>query len=655
MPSLMRRFARNILIGQPLATARAAHEKLPKILALPVFASDAVSSVAYGTGEMMAALILANAMAIRDYTFPVSVGIIVLLAIVTISYRQTVLAYPGGGGAYIVARDNLGPLYAQAAGAALMIDYLLTVAVSISAGAAALKSLAWTMLDRDVNTVVFALAGVVIITVLNLRGVRENGKVIAFPVYAFIFTLFGLIALGMWKYATGTLGIVYGEAEYLAALPKQEAMHGVRMFTGVSLFLLMHAFASGCTALTGIEAISNGVASFKSPSGRNAAITMIWMAGILGFSFLGISYLAVHVNALPETAEGVRLTVVAQVGRAVFGEGVLFALLQILTALILMLAANTAFAGFPALGALIAKDGFLPRQLTNIGDRLVFDRGIMVLAVAAGALIWYKKADVHQLIPLYAVGVFLSFTLAQTGLVRRWLRLRGAGWWYKAAINGFGAVLTFMVMMVFAIVKFTGGAWLVVVLIPAMVLAFLRIHAHYEAMRAQLSIRNLDTSKIAVPKHAVLVLIPSVTRGVLRAMMYARSLAGEVRGIHVETDPSRTKRLREEWMQVYPDVTLVILESPYRSVVDPLLRYLDEVQTERPNTQVTVVIPEFVAPVWWQNLLHGQTGLVLKLALMGRRNVVVTNVRYHLAEEHVSLRDMLDVNTDYSDRINPPV
>ncbi len=651
MPNALRRF----LIGRPIATQRAAHEKLPKILALPVFASDAMSSVAYATGEMMAALLIAGylmgPLAISEYTIPLSIGIVALLVIVVTSYRQAVLAYPGGGGAYMVASDNLGPLPAQIVGAALLIDYLLTVSVSISAGSAAIRSLVLTMSDGrvDVNVVLVALVGIGIITLLNLRGVRESGKIIAVPVYLFIITLLTLIGAGLWQhYVGGGLNLANAPEVFEAARPRPETLHGTAMAAGVGVFLLLHAFASGCAALTGIEAISVGVTSFRQPAGRNAAITMVWMALILSVLFLGVSFLAVHVNALPETAEGVKLTVIAQIGRAVFGDGVLFAMLQILTAVFLVLAANTAFAGFPALGAIIAKDGFLPRQLANIGDRLVFDRGIIVLATLAGLLIWYKKADVHQLIPLYAVGVFLSFTIAQAGLVRRWLRLKSPGWWWKASINGFGATLTFIVMLVFAIVKFTSGAWLVVVLIPAMVLVFLRIHAHYEAMRAQLSIRDFDPSTMVVPKHAVLVLIPSVTRGVLRAMLYARSLAGEVRGIHIETDPDRTKRLRDEWVQFLPDVSLVILESPYRSVVDPLLRYLDEVQSERPNTQVTVILPEFVAPHWWQNLLHGQTGLVLKLALLGRKNVVVTNVRYHLAEEHVSLRDMLDVQKEFT-------
>ena len=646
---------RRWLIGRPLETERAAHEKLPKYLALPVFASDNLSSVAYATGEMMAALLMAGAIAIENYTVGLSVGIVVLLAIVATSYRQTVLAYPGGGGAYVVARDNLGILPAQVAGAALLIDYLLTVAVSVSAGAGAIRSLVLTMTNgqRDMNMVTTALIGVAIITVLNLRGVRESGKVIAIPSYSFIVIILALIGMGLWKSHMGLLGLAHTPDVFYAARPEPHLVHGTWPM-GLSLFLVLHAFASGCAALTGVEAISNGVTSFKQPAGRNAAITMIYMAGLLGIMFAGVSFLAVAVKALPETAQGVELTVIAQVGRLVFGEGILFVLLQVLTATILVLAANTAFAGFPSLGALIARDGFLPRQLSNIGDRLVFDRGIMILAVLASALIVAFRADVHYLIPLYAVGVFMSFTLSQAGLVRRWLRLRSSGWMWKVAVNGFGAVLTFIVMIVFAVVKFTSGAWLVVILIPALVLIFLRIHAHYEAMRAQLSVRHLDPAKIRVPKHAVLVLVPSVTQGLLQAMSYARSLAGDVRGLHIETDPDRTPRLRDEWMQFLPDVPLIILESPFRSVQRPLMAYLDEVDREAPNTQTTVILPEFVPNRWWQNLLHGQSGLVLKLALLRRKNVVVTNVRYHLGEESVSFREMLDVQKEF-EREEAPV
>jgi amino acid transporter len=654
---------RRLIIGSPISTDRAAHEKLPPLLALPVFASDALSSVAYATGEIMAALLLVGTVEFR-HTFPVACAIALLLVIVTTSYRQTVLAYPGGGGAYIVSRDNLGLLAAQVAGSALMIDYVLTVAVSISAGTAAIRSLFLTMLNRDLNVVLFSLTALALITILNLRGVRENGKVIAPPVYTFIFLMFGLIAAGLWALSPAGNGLPPAHSPEVFAnaqprpLPGQE--HGVHIvrttaLTGLPMvWMLLQAFASGCAALTGVEAISNGVTQFKQPASRNAAKTMIWMAAILGILFLGVSYLAVHVKALPETAIGNNQTVISQVARSVFGQSpmgnALYSAVQVLTALILVLAANTAFAGFPSLSALIAKDGFLPRQMLNVGDRLVFDRGILSLAVISGALIWWRRADVHLLIPLYAVGVFLSFTLSQSGLVVRWLRLRTPGWQWKAAVNGTGAVVTFIVMGVIIAVKFTHGAWLVAVLIPLMVLLFLRIHAHYQHVTRETAIAETTQAQEPAPKHAVLVYVPVIGRGVEKAVRYARSMAGDVRGIHIEIDPERTPAIRDAWEKYFPNETLVILAAQYRSVLEPLNRYLDEVQRETPNTEITVVIPEFVSSKWWHGLLHNRTGQLLKYHLGRRPNLVVTNVRYHLPNEEVSLSDLLDIEPTYGHR-----
>jgi amino acid transporter len=666
---------RRLFLGSPISTEFASHEKLAPALALPVFASDAMSSVAYATGEIMAALLLVGT-AQFYFTFPIACAIALLLVIVTTSYRQTVMAYPGGGGAYIVSRDNLGLLAAQIAGSALMIDYVLTVAVSISAGAAAIRSLTLTMLPHDVqwsiashtitllprnlNVVTFSLLALFIITWLNLRGVRENGKVIAPPVYAFIGVMFALIGFGLWRLSPlggGMLPMAHPAEAFAKAIPKD--MHGNPVSTmnaalyGLPLvWLLLQSFASGCAALTGVEAISNGVTAFKQPASRNAAKTMLYMSAILGIMFLGVSYLAVHVRALPETAYGNEQTVISQIGRSVFGQSqlgnVLYSALQILTALILVLGANTAFADFPRLSALVAKDGFLPRQLANVGDRLVFDRGIITIAILAGSLIWWKHGSVHQLIPLYAVGVFLSFTMSQSGMVRRWLRLRTPGWEWKAVVNGTGAVITAIVTSVILIVKFTHGAWLVAVLIPLLVLLFLRIHAHYQHVTRETALSPDGAVDTSVPKHAVLVMVPVIGRGVEKAVRYARSLAGDVRGIHIETDPERTPAIRDMWMQNFPDVTLVILPAPFRSVVEPLNRYLDEVQRETPNTEITAVIPEFVASKWWHGLLHNRTGFLLKQNLSRRPNLVITNVRYHLPEEEISLQDLWDMEPTYA-------
>lgn len=641
---------RRFLIGRPIATERAAHEKLSIPFALPIFSSDALSSVAYATGEIMAALLLAGS-ARLNLTFPIGLAIVGLLFIVATSYRQTIMAYPGGGGAYIVARDNLGVLMAQIAGASLMIDYILTVAVSASAGIDAVNSLSQVYRGHGIPVLEWCLVAVFLLMVVNLRGVREASAVFAIPTYLFVIIVFILVGTGLWQYLGGNLGMAHPAAEFTAALAGSEVNPEVPakavMF---GAFLVLHAFASGCTAMTGVEAISNGTKAFKEPSARNAAKTMIYMASLLGLMFAGLTFLAVHTNTLPEIAIGFHgETTMSQMGRTIFGTGALYWWLQLSTALILLLAANTSFAGFPHLGALIAQDGFLPKQLSNLGDRLVYDRGIIMLGILAGLLIWWRKADVHMLIPLYAVGVFLSFTISQTGMFLRWRRLRTPGWHMKALINGVGALITLLVLLIIGVVKFVHGAWLVVVLIPLMVLVFLRIHAHYVSVREQLALpEDAHPLEEERPPHAVLVLVPGATKGAFQAVDYARSLAGDCRAIHIEVDPEKTPRLRDAWMKYGANVALVILSSPFRSVVEPLMAYLDEVQRERPNTRVTVVVPEFVPPHWWQNLLHGHTGLVLKISLLNRKNVVVTNVRYHLQEDHVTLREMLEAGKEYT-------
>lgn len=648
MPTSVKR----LLLGRRLRTEQAAEERLPKFLALPIFASDALSSVAYGTGEIMATLLVAGT-AHFHLTLPIAIGIVVLLAIVATSYRQTVLAYPGGGGAYIVARDNLGIVSAQVAGAALLIDYILTVAVSVSSGVAAVKSLVWTQYHIMIPIVAVAVCAVIVVALINLRGVKESGAIFAAPTYVFIAIVTTVIAVGLWKYFNSSIPLAFSGDAFRNAVPDTENAVSHPHLQTLGWFLILHAFASGCAALTGVEAISNGVTAFKQPAARNAAITMIWMAAILGVFFVGLSWLAVQVQALPDTAEGVHETVVSQIGRMVMGAGqspvgtIVYYLLQVFTALILILAANTSFAGFPRLAAIIARDGFLPRQLSNLGDRLVYDRGIIALTLLSILLIIWKKGDVHQLIPLYAVGVFLSFSISQTGMVRRWLRLRTPGWQWKVLVNGIGAIVTCIVLLVIAVVKFTHGAYLVVILIPLLVLMFLRIHAHYHSVKCETEVVEEELLNVVPPKHAVLVLAPGMTRGALVAVNYARTLAGDIRVIHVEVDPEKTPAFRDIWLKYFPHVTLVILASPYRSIVEPVLAYLDEVQREAPNTQITVVLPEMVVARPWQNLLHGQTALVLKLHLLGRKDVVVTNVRYHMTPEQISLGDMFLIQKEF--------
>ncbi len=607
---------RSLLFGRPLPTARIEHEKLPKILALAVLAADNVSSVAYAAEEILLALIVAGVGVAFQYTFWIALAVATLLWIVTLSYRQIVLAYPNGGGAYIVSRENLGIVAAQVAGAALLIDYILTVAVSVSAGIAALIS-AFPFLEP--YRVTLCVLAILFITVANLRGARESGALFAPPVYLFIFSLLLVIVKGIYLLI---LGVPLGE--------RYEPPPGVHPPTAtepLTVFLLLHAFASGCSAMTGVEAISNSTTLFKPPQEKNAAITMIWMSSILMTLFLGSAFLAEAIGVIPQSGGE---TVISQIVRTVLGGRVgFYYLVQAATMVILILAANTSFAGFPRLAALQAADGFLPRQFTQLGDRLVYSNGIWVLGLSAILLVIFFQGDTHLLIPLYAVGVFLSFTLSQWGMVIRWLRLRRKGWQWSAFINGVGAVATGLVTLIFAYVKFVHGAWLVTIAIPALVMMFFAIHHHYLDLARQLS---LEDAALPQPKEQlVLLLVPGIHKGVLPALQYAQSLAGEKRALYIELDPESTQRIKEKWDRWSMGIPLIVVESPYRKVIEPVLDYLDVVQETEADRLMTIVIPEFVPQRWWEHMLHNQTGLRLKLALLNRPGVVVTNVRYYLA------------------------
>lgn len=635
---------RRLLIGRPIPTARSVHERLDKWMALPIFASDAVSSCAYATEAILVALVSVPTIGIRalSASLPIAAGIGLLLIIVALSYRQTVLAYPTGGGAYIVGRENLGVMAATIAGAALLIDYILTVSVSVSAGIQAITS-AFPPLRESI--VLLALMAIAVIALANLRGVRESGFLFALPSYSFMVSVFLTLVWGMLRTQSGAAPQVPA-----GALSPGDAIRSL------GVFAILRAYASGCAALTGIEAISNGVQAFRPPEGRNAAITMLWMAGILLTLFWGITLLAHRFYIIPDiTSEGhgVGETVLSQITETVWGgkRTLPYLFVQFSTMAILILAANTSFAGFPRLAAILARDRFLPRQFANVGDRLVYNNGIIVLALLSGSLIVLFKGSVHGLLPLYAVGVFLSFTISQAGMVARWFRLRTPGWQRSAIMNGVGAVTTLMVLLVLTIGKFMpasaeplfslpfnlpyvgntirAGAWIVVILIPAIVWMFHKVHSHYRAVAAQLTLNGYQPPP--PPTNTVIVLVPSVNRGIVPALQYAKALGQDARAVHIEIDPEVTPRLREEWETWSQGIPLIILESPYRSLVDPLFRYLDEVQTEREHV-VTVVIPEFVPVKWWHKLLHNQSGLLLKLALLFRKDVVVTNLRYHLRE-----------------------
>jgi amino acid transporter len=596
------------LVGPPMPLAQARHERLTKRVALAVFSSDALSSVAYATEEILLVLVLAGAAA-AHLTVPIALSITALLVIVAISYQQTIYAYPSGGGSYIVARANLGTVPGLIAAAALLVDYVLTVSVSVAAGVAAITSAFPEFSTHKVALGVLCVAG---IAMANIRGVRESGRIFAVPTYVFIVSFGLLVAVGAYRLLTGTL--------------PPAAPSPVAPTEALTWFLVLRAFSSGCTAMTGTEAISNGIPAFRSPESRNAAITLGVMALILGTLFVGITVLASALGVLPAESE----TVVSQIARRLFGTGLFYYLIQASTALILVLAANTSFADFPRLASLLARDRFVPRQFASLGERLVFSNGILVLAGFAALLIVIFGGDTHALIPLYAVGVFISFTLSQAGMVRHWWAESGSGWRYRLVVNGVGAVTTGVVAVVIAVTKFTHGAWIVVLVIPILVASFLAMRRHYEEVALGLSLEGFDSPPEF--QHTVLVLIGDVHRGVVRAIQYARTLAptAAVRAVYVETDPAQTARLEEKWARWGLGVPLVVLTSPYRSLLRPLLDYVDHIQSRGDDQMVTVVLPEFLPRRWWQHILHNQTALLVKGALLFRRNLVVADVPYLL-------------------------
>ena len=600
--SLLKRW----IVGKPMPLAQARHERLSKTVALAVFSSDALSSVAYATEEILLILVLAGAAA-AHLLVPISLAIAALLVIVVVSYQQTVHAYPSGGGSYIVARANLGPTPGLIAAAALLIDYVLTVAVSVAAGVAALTS---ALPGLHSHRVALGVCFIALIAFANLRGVRESGRVFAVPTYLFVGAFSVMVAVGLWRWLQGDL----------VPLSSRAAEGTVPL----TWFLVLRAFSSGCTALTGVEAISNGVPAFKPGESRNASITMAWMAGILGTLFLGITVLAWALHVTPVEDE----TVVSQIARTLFGTGLFYYLIQGSTMLILVLAANTSFADFPRLASLLSRDRYAPRQLTKQGDRLVFSNGILVLGGLAALLIVLFSGETHALIPLYAVGVFISFTLSQTGMVRHWLLDHGPGWRWRLAINGTGGGVTAVVTVVIAVTKFTHGAWIVVLLIPLMVLGFRAINRHYEALADELSLEHLVEEPPLT--NTVLVLAGDLHMGVVRALRYAQSLSPNPKGVYVEIDPSRTLRLEDRWAKGGCGVPLVVLSSPYRSVLGPLFSYIERIQRQAPHGVITIVIPEFVPRHWWQHVLHNQTALLVKGAMLFRQGIVVVDVPFHL-------------------------
>ena len=602
------------LFGKPLPTSAQSHERLGNFSALAILSSDALSSVAYATEAILSVLIVAGSTALTN-SFPISLTIGLLLTILILSYRQTIKAYPQGGGAYTVAKENLGTYPGLVAGASLLIDYILTVTVSVAAGVDALTS-AYSFLAP--HKVLIGLVCILLLSIANLRGVREAGRIFMVPTYSFIFSIFLLLGLGFFKQSSGQI---------------TPEVHNLTEHHPLTWFVLLHAFAEGCTALTGVEAISNGVMLFKKPEWKNARTTLIYMGLILGLMFIGLTHLIGSYNLIPQ-ANG--QTVISQLGRAIFGGGPLYYVLQYATLLILILAANTSYADFPRLSSLVAKDGFLPRQLSHLGDRLVFSNGIKALSVFAAVLLIIFKGNVNSLLPLYAVGVYTSFTLSQSGMVAHWFKEKGSGWIGSSILNGLGALTTLVVLAVIILTKFKDGAWVVVIAIPLVVLLFVKIHDHYQESASLLRLKSIEP--IVYPKRAPLegahntaiVLVGQMNKGTIEAIKYAFTIADEVKAVHVDIGSSNLERIKSDWAKLQIDVPIDIVESPYRSVVRPLTQYIESWEREHPNSYSTVILPVFVTKKWWEAALHNQTALFLRVALRTRERRVVSTFRYYL-------------------------
>jgi amino acid transporter len=610
-------FVKRILVGRPLATTEMEHQRIPKTIGLAVFSSDAISSTAYATEEILFVIALGGSSLALGLSklVPIGIAVAILLAIVITSYRQTIFSYPSGGGSYVVSRENLGQTPSLVAGASLLVDYILTVAVSISAGVAAIISIPAFQDLRD-QRVLIALVLIAFISMANLRGVKESGRLFAVPTYIYIVSISALVGYGLFRTIV------------LDDIPQIVPEHFEGALTGgeLGLFLLLKGFSSGAVALTGVEAISNGVPAFRRPESKNAAATLVWMGVILGTLFMGVQILSHHLGPYPSERE----TVISQLGTAVWGSGtVMYVVLQFATAAILVLAANTAYADFPRLSSIIASDGFLPRQLANRGDRLVFSNGVLVLAVAAGLLIVAFGGITNALIPLYAVGVFLSFTLSQTGMVRHHQKERERGWKRGVVINATGAAATGIVLLIVGVTKFSAGAWVPLVVIPLIVIVFKAIHRHYQAVAAGL--RVTPAYRPRRMNHTVVVLVAGVHRGVLEALAYARSLnPGNLVAVSVVSDEEDQERLAGQWEEFGIEIPLEFVYSPYRELTRPVMNFIDELDARFENDVITVVLPEFVVRHWWGNLLHNQNALLLKGRLLFRKGTVVTSVPYHL-------------------------
>jgi amino acid transporter len=607
---------KDLLIGPTLSTQSLGHKQLNKIRALAAFSPDALASIAYANQEIYLGLVVAGSLGL-SYAWPIGLAITGVLIIVALSYYQTIHGYPSGGGSYIVARANLGVLPGLVAAAALLIDYVLNAAVSLTAGVAALASAFPELWSYRVP---LALALLAVITLINLRGIRESGTFMAVPVYLFLAAYLSML--------------VYGLVRLVIEGPTPIVLSAPPVIEPLTLVLVLHAFSTGCTALTGIEAISNGVPAFKSPQSKNAGRTLIVMALLMGTLFVGSIGLTQYLGVVAGPQE----TILSALARRLLGSGPLYLIIQFATLLILAVAANTSFMDFPRVAAILAKDGFLPRQLTGLGDRLVFTNGILFLSFAAGGLILFFNGETHALIPLFAIGAFLAFTLSQSGMVMHWIRERGKTWFLKAVANCIGALATLTTLVVVIISKFKEGAWVTILLIPLIVLGFRRIFAHYNRVREELSLKGLPPSLKPVEPTRVVIPISGIHRGMVGAVNFARSISENVTAVYVELEPGAGEKARVEWEAWWPDVPMVVIPSPYRSIVGPLLQFLDKTDTEHNDGQLAaVVLPEFIPGKWWQTLLHNQTAWLIKAALLYRRRKpgrerVVIDVPFHLRQ-----------------------
>jgi amino acid transporter len=631
---------KHFLFGRPLPSERLEHERLNKKTALAVLSSDAISSVAYATDQILIVLAVLGTAAAVNYAVPISAVIVGLLILVGLSYRQTIFAYPNGGGSYTVAKENLGTGSGLLAAAALLTDYIMTVAVSIAGGIAAITSAYHSLIP---HTVLLCLLSIALLVVVNLRGVRESGAAFSVPTYVFVLMMVTLIAYGGYRALFGggptvASGVIRVDPVSL----QQHGLAGTPAALALG-WLLIRGFAEGCAAMTGTEAISNGIMAFKQPAQKNAAITLGWMVAILAAFFLGTSLLARHYGVMPTTTD----TVLSQLASHIFGRGAFYYVFQYSTFAILVLAANTAFADFPRLSGILANDGYMPRQLAARGDRLAFSNGIIALGLIAAVIVWLFRGQTNALIPLYAVGVFVCFTLSQAGMVVHWWRSREPGWKWKAALNGIGALATGIVSLLQVATKFIEGAWIVVLIIPFIILLLRKIHRHYVQFASEIEFKG--QSPMIPLHHTVVVPVNGITKATAGALVYASAISDEVVAAYIEVDQRITEKMKADWEDWDIGIPLVVIPSPYRSVLRPLVEYVESLRMVLPGELVTVVVPEIVPKKWWEHLLHNKTAFYIRTAFLFKPNVVVTTVPFLLGHAY-RLRDLIEHDDQIGER-----